>query len=128
MSYLVAEIQDPYALAKNNQTTPLRFGSYVKANILGLEISQATSLPRYLVVNDKVAILDAESKLHYVTIDIIRQVGANVIVNNGLAAGDKLIVSALDYPIDGMQLSLGKDSSENVETDVSNTQIASVKD
>jgi len=128
MSYLVAEIKDPYALAKDNQATPLRFGSYVKANILGLDIAQATSLPRYLVVNDKVAILDAESKLHYVAIDIIRQVGANVIVSNGLAAGDKLIVSALDYPIDGMQLSLGKESSENAESEVADTQIASVKD
>ena len=61
MSYLVAEIHDPYALANSNET-PIRFGSYVKAKILGLEIAQATRVPRYLVDNNRVAILDAESK------------------------------------------------------------------
>ena len=128
MSYLVAEIKDPYALTEDNNETPLRFGSYVNANVLGMEIAQATLLPRYLVVNDKVAILNADSKLHYVAIDIVRQEGANVIVSNGLAAGDQLIVSALDYPIDGMSLSLGTETPENVEPEISDTQIASTKD
>jgi len=128
MSYLVAEIQDPYALNDQNQATPLRFGSYVKASILGLELAQATSLPRYLVVNNKVAILDSDLKLHYVAVDIVRQDGANVIINSGLTEGDKLIVSALDYPIDGMQLSLGEDKPETEEPEASDIQIASVKD
>ena len=128
MSYLVAEIKDPYALTQDNNETPLRFGSYVNAKVLGMEISQATLLPRYLVVNDKVAILDVDSKLHYVAIDIVRQVGGNVIVGNGLAAGDQLIVSALDYPVDGMKLSLVGDESGSEEADSTDTQIASAKD
>ena len=111
MSYLVAEIHDPYALANSNET-PIRFGSYVKAKILGLEIAQATRVPRYLVDNNRVAILDAESKLHYSEIDIVRQDGQNVIVSNGLSHGDQLIVSALDYPIDGMKLALITDVPE----------------
>jgi len=111
MSYLVAEIHDPYALANSNET-PIRFGAYVKAKILGLEIAQATRVPRYLVDNNRVAILDAESKLHYSEINIVRQDGQNVIVSNGLAHGDQLIVSALDYPIDGMKLALITDVPE----------------
>ena len=58
------------------------------------------------------AILDAESKLHYSEIDIVRQDGQNVIVSNGLSHGDQLIVSALDYPIDGMKLALITDVPE----------------
>lgn len=131
MSYLVAQINDPYALDASNDKTPLRFGSYVNAEILGLELAQATKFPRYLVNNNRVAILDEESKLQYVDIDIVRQIGADVIVSNGLASGDQLIVSALDYPVDGMKLALPSDDTnldndnENTETD---TQIASVKD
>jgi RND family efflux transporter MFP subunit len=133
MSYLVAEIKDPYSLDNNseNKKTPLRFGSYVNANILGLELAQASKLPRYLVVNDKVALLDDESKLHYVDIDIVRQVGGDVVVSNGLASGDKLIISALDYPVDGMKLTLPGDEVENKDSDAekkTETQIASVKD
>ncbi len=129
MSYLVAQIKDPYALKSGNEKTPLRFGSYVNAKILGLELAQATKFPRYLVNNNRVAILDEESKLHYVNIDIIRQEGADVIVSKGLANGDRLIVSALDYPVDGMKLALpGDKPAEEEIAPETDTQIASVKD
>ncbi len=110
MSYLVAEITDPYG--RINKKIPLRFGSYVNANIIGVDVAKASVIPNYLVTNGRVAILDDESKLRYVNIDIIRQDGANVIVSSGLSAGDRLITSALDYPIDGMALSLPKDKLE----------------
>ena len=113
MAYLVAEIKDPYQLqATNNNSAPLRFGSYINANILGNYLAKATMLPRYLVVDGKVAILDDNSKLHYVEIDIIRQQGSSVVVTNGLANGDRLITSALDYPIEGMKLALENDDIE----------------
>ncbi|MDG1751078.1 MAG: efflux RND transporter periplasmic adaptor subunit [Thalassotalea sp.] len=133
MSYLVAVIKDPYSLesSTDGKKTPLRFGSYVNANILGLELAQATKLPRYLVVNNKVAVLDEESKLHYVDIEIVRQDGGDVIVSNGLSTGDQLITSALDYPVNGMKLALPSDKEESIESDDdanTATQIASVKD
>ena len=137
MSYLVAEIDDPYRLTQHsgsNEATaqlPLRFGSYVKAQVLGINIAQATTIPRYLVENNRVAILDSESKLHYADIDVIRSDGANVIVAGGLAHGDQLIVSALDYPIDGMKLALVSDKVEEDKTEETvdkkaQTQVASI--
>lgn len=132
MSYLVAEIDDPYALLATNNETPIRFGSYVKAKILGLEIVNATRLPRHLVAqNNRVAILDSDLKLSYVEIDIVRQQGAQVVVSSGLKDGDQLIISALDYPIDGMQLALPSSVEEAQDVDDasnSETQIASVED
>ncbi len=130
MSYLVAEINDPYLLNSSSDSSdiPLRFGSYVNAKIMGYDISQATLVPRYLVVNGKVAILDDESKLHYAVIDIVRQQGSHVIVTNGLQDGDQLIVSALDYPVDGMKLALVSDAlqlkEKDVEAEQGETQIA----
>jgi RND family efflux transporter MFP subunit len=130
MSYLVAEINDPYALTENNKETPVRFGSYVNAKILGLDIAQASTVPRHLVANSRVATLDSESKLHYSEIEIIRQDGSNVIVSSGLVDGDQLIVSALDYPVDGMKLALITDKSdeaneESTDDTESATQVAS---
>ena len=127
MTYLVAEIQNPYLLpemlAKKIDTDngnvshsiPLRFGAYVQAEILGIEIANASILPRYLIVGNKVGLLSNESTLHYATINIIRQQGANVIVSNGLLDGDKLIVSALEYPVDGMKLALISDKKDQQE-------------
>ncbi len=112
MSYLVAEFHDPYALSDNNQQTQLRFGSYVTAEIVGIEIAQATRVPRYLVENNRVALLDSDSTLHYSEVNVVRQDGQNVIISGGLADGDQLIVSALDYPVDGMKLALINDKKE----------------
>lgn len=134
MSYLVAEINDPYLLnsSSDSRDAPLRFGSYVNAKIMGYDISQATLVPRFLVVNGKVAILDNESKLHYVAIDIVRQQGSHVVVASGLSDGDQLIVSALDYPVDGMKLALVSDETQleekELETDEDETQMASNKE
>ena len=140
MTYLVAEIKNPYLLkgilAEKSVTVntnitntdagnivPLRFGAYVKAEILGVEIAHASILPRYLVVDDKVAILDSDSKLHYATIELVRQQGANVVVSNGLIDGDRLIVSALDYPVDGMKLALVSDKKEQQDSVDKKTQV-----
>lgn len=141
MTYLVAEIQNPYllpeVLAKKNTTNnadvshsvPLRFGAYVQAQILGIEIANASLLPRHLIVDHKVGLLSNESTLHYATIDIVRQQGANVIVSNGLLDGDKLIVSALEYPVDGMKLALISDKKEQQEPldEDTEVQVASTK-
>jgi len=129
MSYLVAEVFDPYALSDNNGKTPLRFGAYVNAKILGLDIAQAASVPRYLVQNSRVALFDSESKLHYSTVKIVRQDGQNVIISSGLVDGDQLIVSALDYPVDGMKLALISDESQehseqDIDVEDSNSQVA----
>ena len=117
MSYLVAQIHDPYHITSQKDEAPLRFGTYVKAKIIGQNIANASIVPRYLVVNDTVAILDSDSKLHYAPIDIVRQQGGDVIVSNGLLDGDRLIVSALDYPIDGMKLALVTDVEEAEQED-----------
>lgn len=134
MSYLVAEINDPYGLnagVNSSDQSPIRFGSYVTANLLGVSLDSAAVVPRYLVNNNRVALLDDDSKLHYVEIIIARQEGSNVIVTSGIQEGDQLIVSALDYPIDGMKLSLqGSENTddEDASEDAPETQIASTKD
>ncbi len=111
MNYLVAEVADPYGLSSENNKIPLRFGSYVNAEILGVELLNATKIPRHLVINGQVALLAHDSSLHYTSIDIIRQQGSEVIVTQGLVDGDKLIVSALDYPVNGMKLALADEQS-----------------
>lgn len=129
MSYLVAEIKDPYMLDVSSGNTPLRFGSYVNAQIIGKQLEKAASVPRHLLNNGKVALLNSESKLQFVQVDIVRQDGANVIISNGLSSGDKLIVSALDYPVDGMKLALATAEDDTIEPELNaDTQIASVKE
>lgn len=123
MNYLVAEVKDPYGLVSGEKA--LRFGSFVNAHISGLQVDNVAVIPRYLLSDNGVAILDNEEKLRFVNVDIIRQDGRNVVVANGLSEGDKMITSALNYPLDGMQLALADkkqlddiDSEQPVATEI----------
>lgn len=107
MTYLVAEVIDPYGLA--SKKSELRFGTYVTANIAGTQAGDVTVLPRHLVVNGQIAVLDDDHKLTYKTVNIIRKFGAEVVISSGLEPGMNVITSALDYPVEGMQLALPED-------------------
>ncbi|WP_306416826.1 efflux RND transporter periplasmic adaptor subunit [Thalassotalea litorea] len=125
MSYLVVEIKDPYGLLE--EKTPLKFGTYVNATIDGLKVSEAAVVPRHLVQDKKVAIMNSNDELEYRSINILRQQGKSVVVNQGLQNGDRIITSALDYPLSGMKLALLLDEpaeSIDVESDETATQVA----
>lgn len=109
MTYLVAEVIDPYGLKANGVNKAqgeLRYGTYVTAKINGTHAGNVAVVPRHLIVNGQVAILDAENTLRYKPVNIIRQQGANVVIAEGLENGLSLITSALDYPVEGMKLKL----------------------
>ncbi|MCL1137293.1 efflux RND transporter periplasmic adaptor subunit [Shewanella pneumatophori] len=119
MTYLVAEVIDPYGLnsTANDFSNELRYGTYVTASIDGSHAGQVAEIPRHLVINNQVATLDDEGKLRYKDITIVRQIGSKVIVSAGLDAGVNVITSALDYPIEGMQLALPQDPTLDDESD-----------
>jgi RND family efflux transporter MFP subunit len=107
MTYLVAEIVDPYGLKADKRE--LRYGTYVTANISGASAGEVTIVPRHLIVNGQVAVMDDEKLLRYIDVTMLRQEGSKVVISDGLENGMKLITSALDYPIEGMKLALPED-------------------
>lgn len=123
MTYLVAEVIDPYGLKTDKNE--LRYGTYVTANIAGNDAGKVTILPRHLVVNGTIAILDEDKKLRYKPVNVIRQFGAEVVISQGLEPGMNVITSALDYPIEGMQLALPEDKIlQHDDLEETETQIA----
>ncbi len=124
MIYLVAEITDPYALTSDK--AELRFGSYVTASIEGKQAQDVTTLARHLVINGKIAILDQDNKLKYQDIDIVREQGTQVVISNGLEDGMRVITSALDYPIEGMKLTLPNQTSNSQDKLEASSETASL--
>lgn len=115
MTYLVAQVRAPY----QDQAQPLRFGTYLTAQIQGISVANAMRIPRHLVHDGKVALLDHNQQLTFKPISVIREVDGYAIATEGLTDGQQLITSALEYPSEGMQLRL--DSSPVIAPD---TQLA----
>ncbi|WP_100915466.1 efflux RND transporter periplasmic adaptor subunit [Pseudoalteromonas spongiae] len=101
MSYLVAEIKDPYGLESNN--TPLRYGSYVNAAISGLSIEGVSRVKSHLVKDGKVAVLE-DGVLAYRSVEVLREEGRDLIVKGDLGDNEQIIASNIKRPKVGMKL------------------------
>ena len=102
--YLVAEVDRPYDTTRHEW--PLSVGLFVEAEIQGMEIPRATRLPRSaLHDNDTVFLLEGEG-MHRRAVTVLRRERDSVIVGEGLASGDRVILSRLDLMVDGMPVAV----------------------
>jgi len=117
MVHLVARVSDPYGLEANPEmprTTPLAVGLFVKAEIEGHSIDRAFVVPRdALRPEDQVYVVDAENRLHFRDVEVLRTERENVILGEGLEEGDRVCTSPLEAVIDGMEVRvLGDERNE----------------
>ncbi|UTF60014.1 efflux RND transporter periplasmic adaptor subunit [Gilvimarinus sp. DA14] len=105
MRYLVAELADPYQLQSNRDASKLTFGTYVQAEVEGIEVNSAVTVPRSLVRDGQLPLFDNGS-LELRKVNVIREHQGEAIIDRGINAGDRMIKTALDYPVPGMQLEI----------------------
>ncbi len=103
MVHVVAEVADPYAPGSDPTRPPLAVGMFVEAEITGRRVDDVVVLP-WAALNgrDQVLIVDDDGRLRYRQVDILRSTSENVLVQGGLAAGERVSISALDAVIEGM--------------------------
>jgi multidrug efflux pump subunit AcrA (membrane-fusion protein) len=77
-------------------------GVFLRAQIPGQEITNAFSLPRKAIYNEKYVYLLKEGKLKYQEIGVARNETETVILNQGIATGDTIVVEVLQGVANGM--------------------------
>ena len=107
MVHAVAEVVDPYAPGPNRRRPPLAVGMYVEAEIAGRTARGIAVVPRVaLRGRDQVLVVDAEDRLSFREVDILRATTDAIYVQRGLADGELVVVSPLDTPTEGMRVQL----------------------
>ena len=107
MVHAVAEVSDPYTPGPNQSRPPLAVGMYVEAEIAGRTARDVAVVPRAaLRGRDRVLVVDAQDRLSFREIDILRATTDTIYVQRGLAEGDLVVVSPLDTPTEGMRVQL----------------------
>jgi RND family efflux transporter MFP subunit len=105
MVYTVARVKDPYGRGDEPGRPPLAAGMFVEAEILGRTFPDITVLPRSAVRNDgTVMIIDADDRLRFREIEILRTVRDRVIVGSGLRDGERVCLTPLATVTDGMRV------------------------
>ncbi len=103
--YGVVQIDDPYGFQSDRNLPPLIIGSFVKAKIDGISMTSLIKIPRSaLKGEDTIIIMDAENKLQVKQVKITRGQDDWVYLQQGLEPGDKLVLTALESTVSGMEL------------------------
>ena len=107
--YVVAEVKNPYLIDENYPEKPvLTPGMFVKAKITGLEKQAVVVLPRVaLRYGDEVWVIDEANKLKKKKLTLHAKDREFIYVESGLHDGDRIITNNIDYPVEGMSLTIG---------------------
>lgn len=101
----IARVEDPYSRGSNPGRPPLAVGMFVEAEILGRSSGQVVVLPRSVVRgDDQVLLVDDENNLRFTDVDVFRLERDRVLLDGGLKAGDRIVVSPLENAVDGMRV------------------------
>ncbi len=112
VTYAVARIEDPYAL--DSDFEPLPMGTFVTASIEGVALQGLLRVPRHaLHGSDQLLFVDSENRLRIRSVNIVRADSEYAYINGGAAAGERVILTALESPINGMPVRTADDSNES---------------
>lgn len=100
----IVEVSDPFG-AGSDDGAPLAPGLFVKAAIEGRSVENVIIIPRAgLRGKDKVYLADDEGKLRIRDVIVETSNRENVIITNGLAEEERVIISPVKAAFDGMDM------------------------
>lgn len=101
MINVIAQVESPYEQAGNRP--PLAVGLFVEAEIIGHLVNNVVVLPRSAIqANEQVYIVGNDNRLQFRDVGILRTVGEEVYVTDGIRPGESLCLSALTNAVPGM--------------------------
>ncbi len=101
--FLVAQVEQPDS--SRDGGAPLLSGLFVQAEIESVARAGLYALPRNALNNlQQVKLVDAEQRLVFRDVEILRSEPGRVVVKSGLQAGERVVVSDLPLPVAGMRV------------------------
>lgn len=107
LARVLVAVEDPFCLKPENRDLPqLLMGSYVSAEIQGKMLHSVFPVKwtHLRGENNKVWIMDEEGKLEIRLVQVVFNDVDHVYVSEGLAEGEKLVVTDIAAPVEGMAL------------------------
>ncbi|MDG1751305.1 MAG: efflux RND transporter periplasmic adaptor subunit [Thalassotalea sp.] len=120
--YIIAQIDDPYAVLSNNTQQEIRMGAFIHADIQGKTVDGVLAIPRAALHGaDTIYTLDVTNKLHIQKIDLLRTDASFVYSLDDLPFGHRLITTMLETPVEGMSLRVAGEQENNKNENLEET-------
>ncbi len=115
LARLLVVIEDPRGLSGQAEPTlPLLIGSYVTVEIQGRTVTGVVRVPRKALreiesdattgTSEGLWIMDSDDRLAIRSAEVIWRTSQTVLVQGGLASGERIVTSIISTPIAGMKL------------------------
>lgn len=108
--YGVIEVRDPYNREGQTHEDILRFGRFVQLEIEGKYVENVFRVPRYALTTDgNLWLVDEDRRLQRQHVEVLRAKENQVIINEGLQDGDKVVLTQLTNALPSMKVRLPGD-------------------
>ena len=106
MVALVGRGEDRYGRKAGSSGPPIAVGLFVGAEIEGISIESAVVLSNTALSpeGNSVYVVDEQSRLRARRVHVVRVESERVVIGDGLAAGEQIVVSPPRGAVDGMQV------------------------
>lgn len=105
VTFAVVQVEDPYNRISQQHPEPLTFGRFVQAEVKGIKVPELIELPRYAVnSNQQVWVITAERTLEQRVVNVYRRINDSVYVSSGLEDGERVMLTQLQTPLNGMRV------------------------
>ena len=101
---IILKVEDPYGQATPGARPPLVRDTAVEVILKGQPRANLIALPANAVRKGMVMVADADKRLRFRAVETAYLQGDIMVLASGLEAGDKVIVSDMPAPIEGMLL------------------------
>jgi len=112
--FIIAQIDDPFGL--KSKQTPLFIGQPVRATIPATKLKQVYIIPRDALSDLNEIIVIREGKILHINIKPEWSTSKNIIIRDGILAGDLLATTRMPYAPEGAPVEIIPDKEETAET------------
>ncbi len=115
--YVIAQVDDPYALKSSSSHKELHIGTFVNAVISGKVLNDLVAIPRGVIRGaNSLYLVDSDNKLQIITINILRTDASNVYTLDEFPANNRIVITKLSSPVQGMTLRIsGEEKADKVK-------------
>jgi len=105
MARVLVSVRDPLNIKGDPSVQPLLLGSYVKVLIDGGEVADSFAIPRKAFRdNGRIWVLGGDGRMEIRDVSPVWRDAETVLLTEGLAEGEQVVLSAITAPLDGMRL------------------------
>lgn len=101
---VIVSVADAYGGARTAEKPPLTKGMFVEVELRTSPVADVIMVPRAAVHGGQVYVVDGGNQLRIRQIETGLQQGDFIVIAQGLAAGERVVVGQLSYAVDGMAL------------------------